>query len=114
MNGLSTHVLDTGLGKPVVALGVHLEIAAESGVWRLLASQKTDADGRCRQLLPLGEQQVAGRYRLRFETGSYFEGQSLEGLYPVVEITFLVRESDTHLHIPLLLTANGYTTYRGT
>jgi 5-hydroxyisourate hydrolase len=38
----------------------------------------------------------------------------MQGLYPFVEIIFIVRESDAHLHIPLLLTANGYTTYRGT
>ena len=35
------------------------------------------------------------------------------GLYPYVEIAFEVRDSGQHYHIPLLLTANGYTTYRG-
>ncbi len=36
-----------------------------------------------------------------------------EGLYLTVEIIVTVRPGDTHLHIPLLLSPNGYTTYRG-
>jgi len=34
-------------------------------------------------------------------------------LYPVVEITFHVREGESQFHIPLLLSPYGYTTYRG-
>lgn len=114
MSGISTHILDTAMGKPASGVVVHLERAGDPGAWQLLASQQTDGDGRCRQLLPADMTLQAGRYRLRFETGRYYEALSLQGLYPVVEITFLARESDRHLHIPLLLTANGYTTYRGT
>jgi 5-hydroxyisourate hydrolase len=93
---------------------VQLEQAGERGAWQLLASQQTDDDGRCQQLLPPNASLQAGRYRLRFQTGKYYEARSMQGLYPVVEITFFARESDNHLHIPLLLAANGYTTYRGT
>jgi 5-hydroxyisourate hydrolase len=114
LSGISTHILDTALGQPASGIAVHLERAEDSGVWQMLASQQTDGDGRCRQLLPANMALQAGRYRLRFETGPYYEARSLQGLYPVVEITFLARECDRHLHIPLLLTANGYTTYRGT
>jgi 5-hydroxyisourate hydrolase len=114
LSGISTHVLDTAAGKPGVGIEVHLEYFEEPGTWRLLASQQTDVDGRCKHLLPSNMPLKQGRYRLRFETGSYFEVRSLVGLYPVVEITFLVRSVDAHMHIPLLLTANGYTTYRGT
>jgi 5-hydroxyisourate hydrolase len=114
LSGISTHVLDTAAGKPGVAIGVHLEYLEEPGSWRPLASQQTDEDGRCKHLLPTSMPLKKGQYRLRFETGSYYEKHSLEGLYPVVEITFLVRAVDAHMHIPLLLTANGYTTYRGT
>ena len=35
------------------------------------------------------------------------------GLYPWIEIVFAVADPAQHYHIPLLLTANGYTTYRG-
>ena len=52
-------------------------------------------------------------YRLRFDTASYFRGLKIEALYPFVEVTFQVREGESHFHIPLLLSANGYTTYRG-
>jgi 5-hydroxyisourate hydrolase len=114
LSGISTHILDTASGKPAAGVAVFLSRADGSDAWQTLSSQHTDADGRCRQLIPANASLVAGQYRLRFETGTYYAAQSLEGLYPFVEITFAVRETDTHLHIPLLLTANGYTTYRGT
>jgi 5-hydroxyisourate hydrolase len=37
----------------------------------------------------------------------------MKGLYPLVEIVFEVKDAGEHFHIPLLLTPNGYTTYRG-
>ena len=114
MSGISTHILDTAAGKPAAGVAVFLSRADGSGVWQTLSSQHTDGDGRCRQLLPDGTTLAAGQYRIHFETAAYYVAHSLQGLYPFVEITFNVRETDTHLHIPLLLTANGYTTYRGT
>ncbi len=114
MKGISTHVLDTALGRPATNVNVVLERAGKEAGGHALATQQTDSDGRCRQLLPLDFSIQPGQYRLRFDTGAYYEAQSIQGLYPFVEITFTVRESDTHLHIPLLLTGNGYSTYRGT
>jgi 5-hydroxyisourate hydrolase len=81
--------------------------------WVVLAEDTTDADGRCRQLLPEGAVLEAGLYRVRFESAVYYQAQEIAGLYPYVEIPFEVRDSQQHYHIPLLLTANGYTTYRG-
>ena len=78
----------------------------------MLGSASTDKDGRCAQLLLEGEL-TAGLYRLAFDTATYFGTLKVEGLYPVVEVTFQAREGDTQFHIPLLLSANGYTTYRG-
>ncbi|MBS1822563.1 MAG: hydroxyisourate hydrolase [Acidobacteria bacterium] len=112
--GISTHILDTALGRPAAGVAVSLLRADGGDGWQPLSAQHTDGDGRCRQMLPDGMELAAGQYRLRFDTGSYYAAQALQGLYPFVEITFTVRESDRHLHIPLLLTANGYTTYRGT
>ena len=54
----------------------------------------------------------AGVYRVRFETAAYYAETGREGLYPYVEIVFAVRD-ERHYHIPLLLTANGFSTYRG-
>jgi 5-hydroxyisourate hydrolase len=48
-----------------------------------------------------------------FDTASYFDDLKMDSLYPVVEVTFEVREGESQFHIPLLLSANGYTTYRG-
>jgi 5-hydroxyisourate hydrolase len=56
---------------------------------------------------------AAGCYRLVFNTDAYFATQKVPSLYPVVEITFDVRSGESHFHIPLLLSPNGYTTYRG-
>ena len=110
--GISTHILDTSCGRP--ADGVPVSLARWDGAeWRVLHSDKTDADGRCRQLLPSGAAPEVGLYRVRFETAVYYEAQRVAGLYPYVEIAFEVRHSQQHYHIPLLLTANGFTTYRG-
>ncbi len=112
MKRISTHVLDLALGKPASDVAVRLEKHEPSG-WRLLASERTDRDGRCPQLLPEKEVLTPGSYRLAFDTKSYYEAQKIEALYPVVEVTFRFREGETQLHIPLLLSPNGYTTYRG-
>ena len=52
-------------------------------------------------------------YRIHFETAAYYKRTPTRGLYPYVEIVFTVSDGEQHYHIPLLLTANGYTTYRG-
>jgi 5-hydroxyisourate hydrolase len=110
--GISTHILDTALGRPAAEVPVSLG-RREAARWLILSKNKTDADGRCRQLLPEGVELQVGLYCVRFETAVYYEGQRLAGLYPYVEIAFEVRDMEQHYHIPLLLTANGYTTYRG-
>jgi 5-hydroxyisourate hydrolase len=113
MKCISTHVLDIVVGKPAKDISVRLERQSTSPDWRLLTSARTDQDGRCAQLLPEGEDFSAGVYRLSFDTRSYYALQKIDALYPVVEVTFEARDGESHLHIPLLLSPNGYTTYRG-
>jgi 5-hydroxyisourate hydrolase len=113
MTGISTHVLDTARGLPAGDLPVRLEQQQPSGEWRIVLSTRTGRDGRCAQLLPQGEQLSPGIYRLVFDTESYYAREGVRGLYPVVEVTFSVRDGETHYHIPLLLSPHGYTTYRG-
>jgi len=113
MKRISTHILDLTLGKPGGNVPVRLEKQESSG-WRVLSSQQTDADGRCPQLLPDSDSLSAGFYRLIFDTANYFATQRTDSLYPVVEVTFQVRDGESQFHIPLLLSSNGYTTYRGT
>ena len=108
MNGITTHVLDTALGKPAAGIGVRLERFEEDS-WLLLAETATDADGRCRDL---ASEASAGLYRLTFSTGEYFRHQQRSSVFPEISITFECRDS-AHYHLPLLLSDNSYTTYRG-
>ncbi len=113
--GLSTHILDTALGKPAANVEIRLfrqrENAAGSG-WEQIGTGRTDADGRCKTLLADQALQALD-YKLRFMTAAYFQELKSESLYPDIEIAFTVRHPEEHYHIPLLLAANGYTTYRG-
>lgn len=108
---LSTHILDTALGRP--AANVSLTLSQLDGeTWRDIGSGHTDADGRCKTLL--GNHKLeAATYKIHFATANYFTAQQLSTLYPYIEIIFTITDPAQHYHIPLLLTANGYTTYRG-
>jgi 5-hydroxyisourate hydrolase len=110
--GISTHILDSALGRPAADVPVSLT-QWQASDWVLLNGTTTDADGRVKHLLPEASSLAAGLYRVRFDTAAYYEAQGLEGLYPYVDVVFEVKLDQRHYHIPLLLTANGYTTYRG-
>jgi len=113
MNRISTHVLDLAEGKPAVDVPVRLEKHETGGEWVRLSSSRTDDNGRCSQLLPEDDGLPAGLYRLAFDTASYQQARNVDGFFPVVEITFQVRDGESHFHVPLLLSPYGYTTYRG-
>jgi 5-hydroxyisourate hydrolase len=113
LKGISTHILDLVQGAPARDVSVRLEKEGLAGEWRLLTSRRTDPDGRCSQMLLEGEDMTPGVYRLTFDVGTYSAAQKIETLYPVIEVTFRVRDQESHCHIPLLLSPNGYTTYRG-
>jgi 5-hydroxyisourate hydrolase len=110
---LSTHILDMALGRP--AAGVAVSLARLQGqAWTPVAESVTDADGRVKALLPTEEldPEDGATFRLRFATTPYFDALGQKSLYPYIDIVFDLQD-DAHYHIPLLLTANGYTTYRG-
>jgi 5-hydroxyisourate hydrolase len=109
---ISTHILDTSLGRPATGVAVSLA-RRQQEIWHVLCEAKTDTDGRCNHLLPVDSPLESGLYRIRFETAAYCRAQHTASLYPYVEIVFEVRDTTQHYHIPLLLAANGYTTYRG-
>lgn len=110
--GISTHILDTALGRPATEVPVSLAQMSD-GKWLPIHDAITDADGRCKHLLPEAQPLQQGTYRILFDTAVYYKRQQLQGLYPCVDIVFEVTDPTQHYHIPLLLTANGYTTYRG-
>jgi 5-hydroxyisourate hydrolase len=113
MSGISTHVLDTARGKPAGDVSVRLEREEAPERWKQVGAGRTDQNGRCAQLLGAGEKLAAGNYRLSFDTKRYFAAQRIDGLYPLVQVVFSVSAGEEHFHIPLLLSPNGYTTYRG-
>lgn len=107
---ISTHVLDTTRGSPAAGLAVTLYRREPDGDWKEVAQAVTDADGRVREIAD--EELNAGEYRLEFDTRPYFERSGLDAFYPAVSVVF--NFEDGHLHVPLLLSAYGYTTYKGT
>lgn len=100
---VTTHVLDTARGRPAAGVAVTLERRDPTGD-EVVGRGTTDADGRVSSLGP--ERLDRGTYRLRFDT------TDRSTFFPEVLITFVVAD-DEHLHVPLLLSPHGYTTYRG-
>lgn len=110
---ITTHVLDTARGRPAAGIKVRLERLAGEEKWDNLAQGATNQDGRVADLLQAGSKLETGVYRLTFDTRSYFDGLDLKTFYPYVTITFEITEPGQHYHVPLLLSAFGYSTYRG-
>ncbi|MFE9622147.1 hydroxyisourate hydrolase [Streptomyces sp. NPDC006527] len=124
---VSTHILDTSVGRP--AEGVAVRLSARSGReadWQVLGGSATDGDGRCKDLPapPEGTTHV----RLDFAVEPYFETSAKKQadaqqdapanrdsgavFFPEVAITFAVNAGE-HYHVPLLLNPFGYSVYRG-
>ncbi|MDR6415190.1 hydroxyisourate hydrolase [Pseudarthrobacter sulfonivorans] len=107
---VTTHVLDTGSGKPAADVPVTLNML-DGEHWVRLAEGVTDEDGRIKELGP--DRLATGTYRLAFDTGKYFAASGTETFFPEVTLTFGVVESEAHYHVPLLLSPFAYSTYRG-
>ena len=112
MSQITTHILDTTRGLP--AQNVPITLYAQKGSdWEKLGGGITNGDGRLPGLLADDVKLAAGIYRMHFETSVYFEANKEDGFYPYVDIVFELDANGAHYHIPLLLTAFGYSTYRG-
>ncbi|KGJ97988.1 hydroxyisourate hydrolase [Thalassotalea sp. ND16A] len=112
MSQITTHVLDTTRGLPASGVPITLYARTNDG-WQQLASGMSNEDGRLPGLLGHDVVLAAGVYRMHFATSTYFKANKEDGFYPYVDIVFELDGSHTHYHIPLLLTAFGYSTYRG-
>lgn len=116
MGRLTTHVLDTARGRPAEGVGLALYRLSGGGRDRI-AQAVTNADGRTEAPLLAGEALTPGRYELVFAAGDYLRatGQASADLLFLDEIPirFGVAEPQAHLHVPLLLSPFGYSTYRG-
>ena len=92
---VSTHVLDTGSGRP--AAGVRVELVRGRDV---MVSGETDEDGR---VAGLADGLAPGRYALVFWPPSPF--------FTRVELEIELVEG--HYHVPLLVSPYGCASYRG-
>ncbi len=109
---ISTHVLDTARGCP--AQGLPITLWREDGTEHIeLGTGVTNHDGRISGFIPDGTALPEGTYRIRFDTGAYFDSQGIDGFYPEVVVRFIIRAADEHYHVPLLISPFGFSTYRG-
>ncbi len=111
MSQITTHILDTSLGKPANGITISLEEKTGNN-WNTLASGITNSDGRISDLLPDTNFLSHGIYRLLFKVRPYFESMNVKSFYPEITVEFEITE-DKHYHVPLLLNPYGYSTYRG-
>jgi len=129
---ITTHVLDTGTGRPAAGLPLRLLRREPSG-WVELGRFRTDADGRCAAPLLEGEALQAGCYEILFEVSAWRDVHPGEpghahaagdaeapsaasfgrGFYDTIPIRFRVTDPGAHHHVPLILAPFGYSTYRG-
>jgi 5-hydroxyisourate hydrolase len=106
MSHITTHVLDTALGRP--AAGIPVVLLDADGV--ILDTASTDPDGR---VGTLGADEVEpGVYRLVFDTAEYYELLGQTSFFPRVTIDFTIADAN-HYHVPVLLSPFAYSTYRG-
>ena len=119
-SAITTHVLDTALGRPAAGVPLTLErldspgtdrARAEGPASTVIASAVTDADGRARELGP--DRVEPGTYRLVFDVAAYSEATGQACFFPEVAITFALSDPSQHHHVPLLLSPFAYSTYRG-
>ncbi|WP_419998804.1 hydroxyisourate hydrolase [Streptomyces boninensis] len=122
---VSTHILDTSIGRPAEGVAISLSAKDADGNWQKLGGSKTDADGRCKDLPALSEGTT--HVRLDFAVEPYFTNKQADTqqdapanrdsdatgvFFPEVAITFAVKPGE-HYHVPLLLNPFGYSVYRG-
>jgi 5-hydroxyisourate hydrolase len=110
---LTTHVLDTALGKPAENLRIDLfRIQGERA--ELIGSTRTNDDGRCDAPLLSGDAMKSGAYELRFHAGDYLGRRDGEVAFlDIIPIRFGIADVSAHYHVPLLLSPYSYSTYRG-
>lgn len=113
---LTTHVLDTSSGKP--AQGLAIDLFRISGEARdLLKRVTTNADGRVDGPMLEGDDFKPGIYELVFHAGNYLKASGAALPEPaflnLIPLRFGIADAGSHYHVPLLLSAYGYSTYRG-
>jgi 5-hydroxyisourate hydrolase len=113
---LSTHVLDTSIGKPARNLVIDLH-ALRNGERQHIKTAVTNQDGRTDAPLLSGDRIETGVYELTFHAGDYFRSTGVELTDPPfldeVVVRFGISDPAGNYHVPLLLGPYSYSTYRG-
>jgi 5-hydroxyisourate hydrolase len=141
-DAITCHVLDTTTGRPAANLSVNLICCASPDIifhcktnsdGRILNWQSTQGPGDSEgsfveshggvsatlNYLIRHYAELDGKpncpkgssvWRLQFDTGGHYGAANT--FFPVVELSFLVKEGE-HFHVPLLLAPYSFTTYRG-
>ena len=113
---LTTHVLDTARGVPAGGIKIMLYRVTGNN-HKKIAEVVTNADGRTDAPLLIGKDFRVGGYELVFCAGEYLRASGQvagETLFvDEIPIRFGISDEGSHYHVPLLLSAFGYSTYRG-
>jgi 2-oxo-4-hydroxy-4-carboxy-5-ureidoimidazoline decarboxylase len=114
---LTSHVLDTTIGRPASGVKIELYEVTESGL-ELIATATTNSDGRTSSPMWQGRPFRMGEYELKFYAGEYFDRMipdAQRGLpfLSVIPVRIVISEPESHYHIPLLVAPYAYSTYRG-
>jgi 2-oxo-4-hydroxy-4-carboxy-5-ureidoimidazoline decarboxylase len=110
---LSTHLLDTALGRPAAGVPIELHLLSKDGSAVPVTTATSDADGRTAAPLISGRPVPNATYELRFLLGGYFAGRGGSAFLDIVPVRFTTTEPEGRYHIPLLFTPWSYSTYRG-
>ena len=109
---LSSHILDVSKGMPAPGVTIKLEKFNDAKkTWTSVEEKVTDKNGRVPDFLP-NDKSNLGIYKLTYYTSEYFKKMNTESFYPWVEVVFELKDSE-HYHVPITLSAYGYSTYRG-
>ena len=110
---LSTHILDVSKGIPAKNVSIKLEKMNNAAkTWVFISEKKTNENGRISDFLPIDKMNNIGIYKFTFYTKTYFSKQGIESFYPFIEVTFKI-EGNNHFHVPITLSAFGFSTYKG-
>jgi 2-oxo-4-hydroxy-4-carboxy-5-ureidoimidazoline decarboxylase len=113
---LSTHVLNTAIGRPAAGVRIELHQIGPRGEG-MIVSGVTNKDGRTEAPLIADAPLRIGAYELRFHMGDYFRGLAMPlaepAYFDIVPVRLSIAEPTGHYHAPLLASPWSYTTYRG-
>jgi len=116
MGKLTTHVLDTASGEPAAGMRIDLVLIGSVGA-HVIATVRTNREGRTDAPLMDEASMRAGIYELTFHVGDYFRARGVAMPDPPfldrVPVRVGIADPSAHYHVPLLCSPWSYSTYRG-